>query len=177
MIIRSARPKDAAAIAAVHVRTWQHTYRGHMPDAFLDVLTPEGRLPFWNRMLAGMVSPWATFVAEYEKGIVGFCSVGPSREPDMPGVGNPGPSEPGEVYSIYVLPERQGQGVGRMLLGAACAALRERGFSDAILWVLAGNAPAIAFYERRGWQADGATKSQEIGGVAIEEVRYWRSLS
>lgn len=177
MIIRSARPKDAAAIAAVHVRTWQHTYRGHMPDAFLDDLTPALRLPFWTRLLSTTAASWATFVVEDGGSIVGFCSVGPSREPDMPDVGNPGPSEPGEVYSIYVLPEQQGKGVGRMLLDVACATLRECRFSDAILWVLVGNAPAIAFYERRGWQADGATKSQEIGGVAIEEVRYWRSLS
>ncbi|MGC4190239.1 MAG: GNAT family N-acetyltransferase [Thermomicrobiales bacterium] len=178
MKVRAARLEDAPAIAAVHVRTWQDVYRGHMPDAFLDALTPERRRPFWDRMLAEAAPPWATFVAEDEAGtVVGFCSVGPSRAPDsLDGASRPS-SETGEVYSIYVLPDRQGRGAGRMLLDAVCDALRENGFAEAVLWVLAGNAPAIGFYERMGWRPDGAAKQEDIGGTTIEERAYRRSLA
>ncbi len=34
--IRAARPEDAASMARVHVRGWQETYRGQIPDAVLD---------------------------------------------------------------------------------------------------------------------------------------------
>jgi hypothetical protein len=36
LIIRPARVQDVAQMARVHVRCWQETYRGLMPDAVLD---------------------------------------------------------------------------------------------------------------------------------------------
>jgi hypothetical protein len=36
LIVRVARPDDAAAVAGVHVRSWQQGYRGLLPDDFLD---------------------------------------------------------------------------------------------------------------------------------------------
>jgi hypothetical protein len=36
LTVRSARVDDVAQIARVHVRGWQETYRGLMPDAVLD---------------------------------------------------------------------------------------------------------------------------------------------
>ena len=39
-VLRNARPDDVAAIAVVHVRSWQATYAGHFPDDFLDALDP-----------------------------------------------------------------------------------------------------------------------------------------
>src|SRR5687767_3602644 len=43
MKIRPALPSDARAIADVHVRTWQSTYRGIVPDAYLDALSVDER--------------------------------------------------------------------------------------------------------------------------------------
>lgn len=175
VVVRLALPDDAPAIAAVHARTWQVAYRGHLPDAFLDDLTPATRLPFWERMLSAMAAPWATFVAEDGGGVVGFCSVGPSRVARTPDA-EPAYAQTGEVYSIYVLPGHQGKGGGRLLLDRACDAMRDAGFVDAILWVLAGNAPAIAFYERMGWWEDGQARQETIAGVTIDERRYRRFL-
>ena len=42
-VIRRAAVADAAAIATVQVRTWQVAYRGQLPQAYLDALTPEQR--------------------------------------------------------------------------------------------------------------------------------------
>jgi hypothetical protein len=41
MIIRDASPADAAAIARVRVDAWRETYRGIVPEAFLDGLSYE----------------------------------------------------------------------------------------------------------------------------------------
>jgi hypothetical protein len=43
LIVRPARVQDVRQIARVHVRCWQETYRGLMPDAVLD--DPASRLP------------------------------------------------------------------------------------------------------------------------------------
>jgi hypothetical protein len=41
--VRAATPDDAAAVAGVHVRSWQAAYRGLIADAYLDGLNPDDR--------------------------------------------------------------------------------------------------------------------------------------
>ncbi len=36
MLIRPARPADIPTMARVYVETWRATYRGILPDAYLD---------------------------------------------------------------------------------------------------------------------------------------------
>jgi GNAT superfamily N-acetyltransferase len=74
------------------------------------------------------------------------------------------------------MPERARAGIGSALLASAEQAMRDAGFKDALLWVLARNADARAFYERAGWQPDGTEKQEEIGGQPVTEVRYRKAL-
>src|SRR5580704_17872478 len=46
--VRPARPDDAGAVAAVHVRSWQVGYRGLLPDAYLEGLRPEDRMDHYT---------------------------------------------------------------------------------------------------------------------------------
>jgi len=48
MLLRPAQPADAAAVARVHVRSWQVAYRGLLPDEYLDGLQPEDRAPHYT---------------------------------------------------------------------------------------------------------------------------------
>lgn len=169
--VRAARPEDAPAIAAIHVGTWQHAYRDLLPASLLDGLRVSDRLRMWEGMLAAPRPRTTTLVAKGNDGPVGVCHAGPERETD-----DPERARTGEVFLIYVSPGEQGRGVGRALMDAACDAMRAHGFSEAVLWVLDGNTPAIAFYERMGWRADGAVKQEMLDEVPIEEVRYRRSL-
>ena len=115
-------------------------------------------------------TPGAVTVAEDEQGdIVGFVNHVASRDPDADG-------SIGEVTTVYVLPEHFGQGYGRALMDAATEALREAGFSQATLWVLTDNARARRFYEIAGWNLDGASQDDTIGGQPVTEVRYRREL-
>ena len=51
-------------------------------------------------------------------------------------------------------------------------ALAQAGFSGAYLWMLAGNARALRFYERHGWAADGGEKSEtHSSGHLMRELR------
>ena len=50
--------------------------------------------------------------------------------------------------------------------------LRGDGAREARLWVFAGNERARRFYEIDGWRADGARRTEAIGDLAMEEVRY-----
>lgn len=57
----------------------------------------------------------------------------------------------GHVDSFYVLPETRGQGVGRLLMEAAYAAMREAGASTVALEMVADNEIARRFYEKEGF--------------------------
>ena len=56
------------------------------------------------------------------------------------------------LEDLWVLRSSWGQGVGSALLAYAEQEIAARGMATAHLSVIASNARAIAFYERRGWQ-------------------------
>jgi ribosomal protein S18 acetylase RimI-like enzyme len=167
-LIRAARPADARPIAAVHVATWRAAYAGLLPDEVLAGLDTGEWAQRWNRNLAASAEGRFVLVFEQDGRVGGFVSGGPSRD-QFPG---------GEVYAIYVDPARQGRGAGSRLLTAAARHLAEAHFTDASLWVLAGNHPARRFYESQGWRSDGTEQPwAQPGGDAVMEVRYVMSLA
>ena len=167
--IRPAIPDDARAIAAVHVASWRSAYRDLLPEQVLAGLSIEEREQMWRDGLAGE-EPGSALVAEDARQIIGFVGFGPSRDDDAP-------DYLGEVYALYVLPERWRSGLGRRLLEEAERSLREAGSEEARLWVLDTNEPAHRFYEAMGWRADGARRREHLEGLELSEVRYRRSLT
>ena len=56
----------------------------------------------------------------------------------------------GELYTLTVVAERRGEGIGTLLCDAVDAALAERGIDRLVIATMARNADAVRFYERRG---------------------------
>jgi GNAT superfamily N-acetyltransferase len=169
--VRRAQVEDAFGIGVVHIRSWQAAYRGLVPQDFLDSLDPARRADGWQRLLRIVPEPWQeTLVAEDGDIVVGFAHLASS--PD-----NDDGDDVGHVVAIYLLAEFWGRGHGRALMSASVATLRDAGFVQATLWVLEENRRARRFYETAGWTLDRATKEDHGTGVALNEVRYRRSLS
>jgi ribosomal protein S18 acetylase RimI-like enzyme len=166
--VRRARPGDAAGIATVHVRTWQHAYQQLLPPDFLAALNIAARERFWRAELELLPADRMPWLAESGGGVAGFVSAGPSRDAGAP-------STIGEVYAIYVLPDCWDRGVGADLLRHAEGDLVEHGYIEATLWVLSANDRARRFYERAGWRLDGE-RIERVGEIEMEEVRYRRTL-
>jgi ribosomal-protein-alanine N-acetyltransferase len=82
------------------------------------------------------------------------------------------------ISDMWVAPEAQGSGVGRLLLGALVDEIRAAGYPHAELETLASNARAIAFYERHGfnvvWRQEKFSNSL---GYAIDKVGMNKSLT
>ena len=165
MRIREAEPKDAEAIAEVHIRSWQAAYRGQLTDEYLDGLSVDERLEQHRRSLEHPRAEWRTWVADDEGDVTGFAVTGPSEDADAD------PST-GEVYAIYLEPDRMGTGLGRELFEHAVGDLRDRGFSAVTLWVLETNERARRFYEVAGWRADGTETNERVDCEMRPTVRY-----
>jgi ribosomal protein S18 acetylase RimI-like enzyme len=165
MRIREAEPKDARAIAEVHVRSWRAAYRGQLTDDFLDGLTVEDRLEQQRRGLEDARADWRTWVTEDAGAIAGFAVTGPSEDADAT-------DRTGEVYAIYLDPDRVGTGLGRALFERAVGDLHDRGFSSVTLWVLETNERARRFYEVAGWALDGTSSNERVDCEMRPTVRY-----
>jgi len=140
------------------VAAWQWAYRGLVPQGYLDRMDPDDpdRLAWRRHLLAEPPDRAATLVAVDGAELVGFSHVGPYRPDDQhPDRTGEHPAGGGELYAIYQLPERYRTGVGRALMDAAVALLRERGLTPIRLWALVDNARALAFYHRYGFRDDG----------------------
>ena len=170
MLIRPAASADVPDLARLHVVSWRAAYRGIMPDAVLDSLSIEAFETRWRQSFAQ--TQRSTLAVEINRQLVGFTSVGPSRDADVE------PHSTGELYALYLDPLVWGQGVGHALWSAAFQMLVENQFADATLWVLEANTRARSFYERVGFCLEpGATKALEREGAVLPEVRYRRPLA
>ena len=169
--IRLAEPADATKIATIHVRSWQHAYDRILPSEFLDALSIDDRESRWREHLQEPPeSDRRTWVAVIGDRLVGFVGAGSVGDTDVP-------SDAAEVFAIYLEPSFFGSGVGRILLAHAVDDLKQRGFTEAFLWVLRDNTRARRFYETAGWRFDGSEKRELRGEVVLDEVRYKVSLS
>lgn len=107
-------------------------------------------------------------VAENDLGeIVGFAAGSAQLDDD--------PIYPGRVHAIYLLQSAQRKGLGRALFTALITKLAAHGMTSFRLEVVAEN-PARNFYEAMGGKVIGE-KSEEIGGVPIQEIVYgWEKI-
>jgi L-amino acid N-acyltransferase YncA len=117
----------------------------------------------WNRGLAAPDGPSVVFVAADAAGrVVGFANGGPRRDGD--------PAYAGELYTVYVLHEAQGQGAGRRLTAAVARELAARDMRSMLVWVFEQN-PSRRFHESLGGTLLGQQQF-ELGGQMMTEVSY-----
>jgi ribosomal protein S18 acetylase RimI-like enzyme len=142
LTLRDAAIDDLAAIDDIHVRSRRVAYRGQVSDHYLDVAMPAASLADWRRKLPELLGgAGLVLVAESGGEPVGFVAAF-------------APDERGSVYinNLHARPDRKGLGVGSALLDAAAQWARASGARAMHLKVLETNAPAIGFYESRGWR-------------------------
>ena len=153
-MIRPAVEADAEAIERVIRRAWRRE----------GLEEPDDRIARWRERLRsphGQVLVW-----DQGGNVAGVVSAGASDDADAP-------LDHGLLRALYVDPPAQGAGVGSALFDAAVEELRDAGFRGVDLWVLADNAHARAFYERRGFAVVGEGVDP---GTGLAELRYRRRL-
>ncbi|MER5746970.1 GNAT family N-acetyltransferase [Streptomyces sp. NPDC002225] len=169
--MRNMTADDCAAVARLRVRGWRAAYRGLVPETYLDAMERDVAEDTERRRAAlARGGPLVNLVAEADgPGVIGWACYGPLQGPAAP--------ERGELYALYVAPERIGTGTGRALTAEVLARAAARGLTCLELWVLKENARARRFYERAGFAADGAEETFEADGVLVPEVRYVRAAT
>jgi GNAT superfamily N-acetyltransferase len=165
--IRSATLADCQSIASLHTASWRNTYRGILPDAYLDGPIAEERANLWRTRLA---SPGAdrrqVLLVEGEEGLVGFVCVLLDQEPLWGAC----------LDNLHVLPGLRGRGLGRQLFSSAAQwVVSEEPGWPMHLWVFEANYGARRFYDALGGRVVGHRLKETPAGVKIASLRYvWR---
>ncbi|MBC8367204.1 GNAT family N-acetyltransferase [bacterium] len=160
--VRSASIADAEAIAKIHVDSWRTAYRGLLPAETLEGFSVQQRYQVWkDHFFKGRRG----LVLEIEGRVVGFAEYGPSSHSDC-----------GEIYSLYLDPQRWQKGGGTLLYLATLDTLREKGFRELEVLVLEGNEPACCFYKKHGLKTDGRVINIDMLGFKLPHLIYRGSL-
>ncbi|HFI0344946.1 TPA: N-acetyltransferase family protein [Streptococcus suis] len=139
--------------AYVHWKSWQEAYADLLPQEFLKNTYTLERCQDW-----AVRYPQNILVALVDERVVGFTCYGASSQEDL--------QPAGELYALYVLSDYYGQKIGYQLMQAALEKLQS--YKQISLWVLEGNARAIAFYEKVGFRFDGVKKTVNLGAERTE---------
>lgn len=132
----------------------------------------ERRRADWDERITAAEPPERIWVAERDGLVIGFLHTGPPNDADLDA------ATTGEIYTVYVAPDAWRSGIGGALMTAADDHWRGvPSVSSLVLWVFEANPSARAFYERLGWEADGARQVLEIGDARPAEIRYRRALT
>jgi ribosomal-protein-alanine N-acetyltransferase len=142
MLLRTREPEDldgcVAMLRLVHEISGYPSNWPHDPGRWL---TPAGQV--------------AAVVAEDDGQLVGHVGlVQGVRTPCLLRVTGRDPTELGGITRLFVNPAAQRQGLARALLDAAAAEAAARGLQP-VLDVVDDSKPAIALYERSGWELAG----------------------
>lgn len=160
--IRKYKDEDYKAVTIVHVNSWKTTYKGIVPQQYLDNLTYKSRYEMNRNFMSN--SDVSAFVAEDSSGkIIGFATCGMSKEK----IDN----YDGELYGIYILEEAQGKGLGKRLVHTVREELIERGFKSMIIWALEEN-KACEFYKAMGGKKLEEEQWLKYGSKKVKAVSF-----
>lgn len=152
--VRTADEGDRAGILAVHLRavreTCSRSYSAAQIDAWAGILSLDSYTSLLRRR--------RIIVAIDEAAIVGFGQLDPDA---------------GEVLAVYVLPDRQGEGIGRRLLSELEKRARARGVHRL---ELSATLNAAGFYARTGYAQCRPTVHRTLSGVELPCVRMGKTL-
>ncbi len=138
MRIRPIETADVQAMAEIYVETWRATYRGILPDAYLNTMTVADTETALRREMgaAGVVS----LLAETDGGqTAGLITGGIDRRRDR--------IYGGEIFSLYVRPAFQRRGIGHGLVTDLVARMNRLDIFALKVQVLKAN-PYRRFYEK-----------------------------
>ena len=153
--VRVSGPADVDFVAAIWRAGWHEVHDGHVPDALTFARTDES---FRARAKALAV---CTTVVTVDRVVAGFVIVVMD-----------------EVQHLYVDSQYRGQGVADLLLNEAQWQISVR-HTSAWLAVVAPNARARHFYERKGWTDEGSFDhlvATPDGPVVVPVRRYVKLL-
>lgn len=151
-IIRRRTKEDISGIQKVVTTSWNETYKGIVPDWFLEELKENEDERIKNVYDSFDENDNNQFVLIVDNEVVGFVNFGKTSDEEY--------QDCGEIFALYVISKYKGNGFGKKLVGTVKNELKKLGFNKMLIACLKGN-PSNEFYKH-------------IGGVYVKDGLYKR---
>ena len=163
---RDAVARDFDAIAELQIKNWRTSYRGILPDAYLDDTVVQERREYWRAVSRARPEGQLVLVTTTGDVLAGFISVYLDADADVDAT----------IENLHVRPRFQGRGLGRRLLAAAAERLMAIPVKSVCLWVFDANMDAIRFYKRLGGEPDAYGYDDFADAHAPHTRIVWRDV-
>ncbi|MDD2717207.1 MAG: GNAT family N-acetyltransferase [Candidatus Wallbacteria bacterium] len=169
--LRPAVEADSLEIARIHVTIFHSTYKGILPQEFLDKLNADAFEKIFRKGLESGKTDERKFfhVCIMNDKIVGYISCGApfSIRSDLDV----------EVYGLYILKDYQGLGIGKALSRKMLKWMKEKGYKSFMLWALKDNLPAVKFYESLKGEVI-CCDEEDFGGMILTRIFFgWKDIT
>jgi len=155
---------DFGALALLAETIWRTHYTKIIGSAQVDYMLADRYTPEKLRLYLDADERWLMLL-RIDNEMVGYCSY---ELADSPGEM--------KLEQLYLLPELQGQGLGRMLLRHIEEQARARGCRTLLLQVNKRNDIAVAFYRKAGFTVREEAVFDIGGGFVMDDYVMEKSL-
>lgn len=164
-VIRKMEKRDCKAVAHVVTVSWNETYKGIVPDNFLNNLYKNEEERSINLFNNFDELKNHEFVLEINDEIVGFINVGKSDDSDY--------LDCGEIYALYIINNYKGQGFGKKMVEVGIGELKNMGYEKMIIGCLEGN-KSNEFYKHIGGKFVKTRIFEKLN--LLENVYYFKKI-
>ena len=166
MVIRPSQRTDARSMSRIYVQTWQDTYLSVIPYAYLMKMSvSQHEKAFYKELKSRRIT---SFVAEDAGRVIGFITGGRERHGDD--------VYRGEIFTLYVLKNRQRRGTGAKLVSALATQFDRDGIYSMLVRVLKLN-PYRRFYSKINGTYLNAERIPFAGEMMELETYGWLDAS
>lgn len=157
MKIRKALPSDALGIKKVHVAAYQVSYRGYLPDDYLDSKIVDQEVV---EKTAKYLETAECYIAEDKQQIIAFAYM-VDHENNLT-----------EIQALYVDPLFQRKGVGTKLVEYVTNLKKKAGYTKCAVWTLKFG-PSLPFYRKMGFYK---TQQEKLWHADIPVIELSKDL-
>ncbi len=136
MEVRLATPNDAKAVTDIRVSTYQTSYRGYLPDDFLDSLTRDKDV---IQMTEEYLKDGKMYLAIDDNKPIAYAHI-TDKENNL-----------FAIDALYCHPKYQKKGAGKLLVETLCQIKKKQGYTHCIISTLK-DGPSVTFYEKLGFK-------------------------
>lgn len=163
--LEPATPSQLPVLAPLEQITFRHTFASFYDSADFEAFMSEFKTP--EAIALKLSQPGTfTYIALEDRVAAGFLTLNLHKQPDT---GTLLQTPVMEIEQIYVHPDFQGQGVGKLLMQQAYAIAAENAVATIWLGVWEHNVKAQQFYVKEGFEQFGA----HIFRVGTQEDNDW----
>ena len=151
------KPKieDSLEIAKLVISAWQATYKGLIDENYLKNMDENAATDRWEKEIKENKE---ILIYRENNQILGVIKYGEEEN-----IG-----KDGEIYVLYVKPDKKRNGIGTKLLNSAKQELLKDGYKNMVVWCLDGNKIGENFYLKSGGKKKKA-RQYNVNGIDVNE--------